>query len=206
MGSGIMDRIPIPYSHQSHPCEGRRVDGQVCQQVVADTSDHCEAGHPNKVRTNVIALVDTGLDGAPEDFSVEDFAPPADRPDQSNPLVSQYWDDGLDNTCAHAVENDRDRCAAGHPNKVRTPAVVRASAGHDKASGDFSVEDLAPLTDGDVQNSWGRNGCPWLVLVPSGNPEPDSEADMWTEVSAARSCTTIRRTGVVAKTDTFSVT
>lgn len=25
--------------------------------------------------------------------------------------------------------------------------------------------------------------CPWTVLVPSGHPEPDSEADRWKEVA-----------------------
>jgi hypothetical protein len=25
------------------------------------------------------------------------------------------------------------------------------------------------------------NTCEWLVQVPTGNPEPDSEADLWTE-------------------------
>lgn len=24
--------------------------------------------------------------------------------------------------------------------------------------------------------------CPWIVQVPSGNPEPDSPADLWKEV------------------------
>ena len=40
---------PAPIEGQSHWCEGGRVNGTVCWQVVANGSDHCERGHPNEV-------------------------------------------------------------------------------------------------------------------------------------------------------------
>lgn len=33
--------------------------------------------------------------------------------------------------------------------------------------------------------------CLWLVLVPSGNPEPDSEADCWREVECGAPVTDV---------------
>lgn len=44
----------IPDELHSHQCEGHRVDGQACQQMVRNDSNHCEAGHPNKIRTSVV--------------------------------------------------------------------------------------------------------------------------------------------------------
>ena len=58
----------IPTPGQSHWCDGRTLSGRGCKNVVADDSDHCEAGHPNKIRTPMtldavssIAMVEPAL-------------------------------------------------------------------------------------------------------------------------------------------------
>jgi hypothetical protein len=84
--------------------------------------------------------------------------------------------------CQQVVANTSDHCEAGHLNKVRTSVVASVDTGRNETPEGFSIEDLAPSADGGTGNGWGRSDCPWLILVPSGNPEPDSEADMWREV------------------------
>jgi hypothetical protein len=48
-------RQEIPIVGQSHWCEGRTLLGFKCHQVVRNDSDHCEAGHPNRLRHTNIA-------------------------------------------------------------------------------------------------------------------------------------------------------
>jgi transcriptional regulator with XRE-family HTH domain len=46
---GVKSRGPI--KGQSHWCDGSTADGEPCYQVVRNDSDHCEAGHSNKIRS-----------------------------------------------------------------------------------------------------------------------------------------------------------
>jgi RNA polymerase subunit RPABC4/transcription elongation factor Spt4 len=39
-----------PVEGRSHFCEGRTLFGRKCHHVVSNDSDHCEAGHKNKIR------------------------------------------------------------------------------------------------------------------------------------------------------------
>jgi hypothetical protein len=45
-----------PVIGKSHWCEGTNVDGTACRQIVSDFSDHCEAGHPNRLWASVYLL------------------------------------------------------------------------------------------------------------------------------------------------------
>ena len=45
-----MSEEPRPVPSKSHWCEGRTQQGRECHQVVSNDSDHCEAGHKNKIQ------------------------------------------------------------------------------------------------------------------------------------------------------------
>jgi hypothetical protein len=42
-----------PIDGQSHWCDGQTTDEEPCYQVVRNDSDHCEAGHPNRIRIHM---------------------------------------------------------------------------------------------------------------------------------------------------------
>ena len=70
-----------PIKGQSHWCEGRTTGLRPCRQVVLNTSDHCESGHYNPIRT--VPMVDpkktvrnTSVRGPGFSFEVEEISEP----------------------------------------------------------------------------------------------------------------------------------
>lgn len=80
-----MQQRAMPIKGQSHWCEGYTANKRACRQVVLNTSDHCEAQHPNRVRSITPSDKDLGptapLSSA---LSVDDLADPPPRK-KSNP-------------------------------------------------------------------------------------------------------------------------
>jgi hypothetical protein len=53
----MVEKQQLPVRGRSHWCDGHTSDRRNCKQIVLNTSDHCEAGHPNFIRTLLTSKV-----------------------------------------------------------------------------------------------------------------------------------------------------
>lgn len=134
MNVSSRDRREVPIEGQSHWCDGWTADEERCYQIVSDDSDHCEAGHPNRIRA-VPRDTSSGDSGAYADaadglgsLSIEDVPPAQPRDvrrirmhvqNEEEALVPDYdadravWEEQWDRWPSHTVEyllrSQRDR-------------------------------------------------------------------------------------------------
>jgi hypothetical protein len=119
------NRREHPIEGQSHWCDGWTADEELCCQIVSNDSDHCEAGHPNQIRTFSRSLSLDDMPGTYVDaanglrsLSIEDI-PSAQSFADKNEIVPDYdveraawekqWDQAPTPTAEDLVRNRRDR-------------------------------------------------------------------------------------------------